>query len=105
MSNPFQRAMSPEVVELESDDGQAFGVLAADGESLVGLFPIDDPETAPQAFASAVLFLAAPRMYELLAEVAAGGATAKLREQCQEMIERLDEAHNMDDWTAGGEPE
>ncbi len=93
MKTLFTPGLHPEIFELESEEGRAYAVLAEDEETLVGLFPWDDlvgGET--EAFHNAFLFLAAPKMLEIIADIASGGDGQEARKECRavlEMFERM----------------
>lgn len=88
MKKLFTQDLHPEVFELESEDGKAYAVLAEDQETLVGLFPWEDlagGETA--AFHNAFLFLAAPKMLEVIEDIAAGRAGKDAQKECRAVLE------------------
>lgn len=96
------RAMNPEIVELESEDGRAFGLMSDDGENLLALFPMESAQDEPQAFAAAVLLLAAPRMLAVIESLAQGGPAAQIQAECREIVANVGEALRMDGWTSVG---
>lgn len=95
MKKLFTQELHPEVFELESEEGKAFAVLAEDQETLVGLFTWDDlPGGETEAFHNAFLFLAAPKMLEIIEDIAAGRAGQEARKECRavlDMFERMEQ--------------
>jgi len=92
MDKLFTQDAHPEVFELESEEGKAFAVLAEDQETLVGLFSWDDlPGGEAEAFNNAFLFLAAPRMLEIIEDIATGGKDKEIVEECRKVVAMFSE--------------
>jgi hypothetical protein len=88
MKKLFTQELHPEVFELESEDGKAYAVLAEDQETLVGLFPWEDVaggETT--AFHNAFLFLTAPKLLEIIEDIAEGRADKDIQKECRAVLE------------------
>lgn len=93
MKTLFTPGLHPEIFELESEEGRAYAVVAENEETLVGLFPWEDlagGET--EAFHNAFLFLAAPKMLEVIEDIASSRDGQEAHKKCRavlEMFERL----------------